>query len=282
VVTSFGTNIEVKGRTGDSGATCCIEPAFNERERRVERRVNEKSYMPGTKASEETRRTQILSAAFDVAARRGLDGLTIRNVAARAGLSTGLVLFHFKSKGQLLTALLDQLLATTTVLHIGPEIAEIAAPLERLLALLRQEMDRLTREPRRIRVFFEFWMVGITHHDIRMKMRRELDRYREAFRPMAEAVLAAEPERFAGVTPAGLAAVSVSFIKGCAVQSMIDPDHFDIAQHLSATEGLLAQLARPSGPTLAPSPPAVPASTGTLMPLDGGRPGPAGRGGRRT
>lgn len=198
--------------------------------------------MVRTRASEEERREQILLAAFAVVSRRGLSGLTIRRVAADAGLSGGLVLFHFRSKGELLLALLDRLLETTTVLQVEPSIAAISAPLERLQALQRQEMDRLTREPRRLRVFFEFWMYGLKHREIREKMRRELARYRDAFRPIAESVLASEPERFPGVTPDGLAAVSVSFIKGCAVQAMIDPEHFDIGQYLAATEGLLAQL----------------------------------------
>lgn len=199
--------------------------------------------MPGRKASEQTRRQQIIKGAYEVAAQRGLEGLTVRRVAAKAGLSTGLVLFHFRSKDQLIVALLDWLLATTTVLHIGPEIRAIPAPLERLLALLRQEMDRLSREPRRIRLFFEFWVLGGRHEEIAAKMRGELARYREAFRPMAEEVLVTEPQRFARVTPEGLAAVAVSFIKGCAVQAMIDPDHFDIAEYLIAAEGLLGQLA---------------------------------------
>jgi hypothetical protein len=34
-------------------------------------------------------------------------------------------------------------------------------------------------------------------------MRRELDRYRDAFRPMVEEVLRAEPERFAAVSAEG-------------------------------------------------------------------------------
>lgn len=201
--------------------------------------------MPGTRAPEDERRLQILRAAYDVVARRGLHGLTIRTVAERAGLSTGLVLFHFRSKENLLLALLDWVLDTTTALHVGPEIERIGRPLDRLLALLRQEMDRITQEPRRLRVFFEFWMMGMKHHGIRQRMRRELERYRAAFRPMAEAVLAAEPERFPGVTPDGLAGVAVSFIKGCAVQSIIDPEHFKIAEFLAATEGLVAQLAAP-------------------------------------
>ena len=54
--------------------------------------------MPGQKASEEARRAQILKAGYEVASRQGLDALTVRLVAHRAKLSTGLVLFHFKKR----------------------------------------------------------------------------------------------------------------------------------------------------------------------------------------
>lgn len=194
--------------------------------------------MPGQKASEATRRTQILEAAYDIAARSGLAALTVRQVAERAGLSVGLVLFHFKTKDALIIAVLDYVLATTTVLHMTADIAAVSSPRERLLALLRREMWRLSSEPRRIRLFFDFWALGFTHRRIRAKMQGELDRYREAFRPIAEEVLRAEPARFAGVTREGLAAVAVSFIKGCAVQSMIDPKSVDIDEFLAATQRL--------------------------------------------
>jgi TetR/AcrR family transcriptional repressor of bet genes len=197
--------------------------------------------MPGRKASEATRRSQILQAASDVAERRGLAALTVRHVAKRAGLSVGLVLFHFETKDALIIAVLDHLLATTTVLHMTDDIAAISSPRERLLALLRREMWRLSSEPRRIRLFFDFWALGFRHRRIRAKMQAELDRYREAFRPIADEVLRAEPARFAGVTADGLAAVSVSFIKGCAVQSMIDPKNVDIDGFLSATQSLFGE-----------------------------------------
>jgi len=198
--------------------------------------------MPGQRAAEAVRREQILKAAYEVACRRGLASLTVRQVASKARLSAGLVLFHFKSKDQLIVALLDWLLATTTVLHIGPDIQRLGPPLDRLLALLRQEMNRLASEPRRIRLFFEFWVLGGRHAEIGERMRAELARYREAFRPMVQQVLVAEPERFAHVTADGLAAVAVSFIKGCAVQSMIDPDRFDIQDYLAAAEALVGQF----------------------------------------
>jgi AcrR family transcriptional regulator len=198
--------------------------------------------MPGTRAAEAVRRGQIIKAAYTVAAVKGLDALTVRDIARKAGISHGLVLFHFETKEQLVLALLDWLLETTTVLHITDDIARIPQPLDRLHALLHREMHRLSSEPRRIRVFFDFWAKGIRHPEIRSKMRGELDRYRDAFRPIAEEVLRSEPRRFAHVSAAGLAAVAVGFIKGCAVQAMIDPDDFDIEQFLAATDGLLGQL----------------------------------------
>ena len=118
-------------------------------------------------------------------------------------------------------------------------IAAISDPLERFVALLRQEMARLSADPKRNRLFFEFWSAGLWNRDIRVRMQRELDRYREAFRPMAEAVIAADPDRFVGITPASLAAVAVSFIKGCAVQSMVEPQ-LDITAFLQAAEGVIA------------------------------------------
>lgn len=202
--------------------------------------------MPGIKAPEAHRREQILRAAYEVAAREGLEGTTILRVAAAAELSPGLIPFHFGSKRGLLLGLLDWLLETTTVLHVGPEIARLASPTERLRALLRQEMSRLSREPLRIRLTFDYWTAGVRDAEVRERMRAEFSRYREAFRPIVEEVLAADPERFPGATPEGLAAVAVSFIKGCAVQSMIDPEHFDIARYLAAAEVVLVPLGTPT------------------------------------
>ena len=198
--------------------------------------------MPGRKATEEERKRQILEAAFRVAAHRGLDRLTVRQVAGEAGVSVGLVHFHFRTKDALLIALLDWVLETTTALRVTPRVAAIEAPLDRLLALLREEMGRLTGDRRRIHLFFDFWLLGTRHPEIRKKMRGELERYRAAFRPMAEEVLAAEPDRFVDVTAEGLAAVVVGFIKGCAVQSVIEPREFDVQEFVTASSALMAQL----------------------------------------
>jgi TetR/AcrR family transcriptional repressor of bet genes len=198
--------------------------------------------MPGQKAAESTRREQILKAAYEVALRRGIDGLTVRAVAARARLSHGLVLFHFKRKDQLGLALLDRVLATTVSLRIPDEIRAIPNSWERLQALLRHEMHRLSEEPRRIRLFLEYWARGAHNAMIREKISAWLDHYRAAFRTIAEEGLGPE-RRSARATPAGVAAAAVSLIIGYPVQAIIDPAQLDITEYLASVGGVIGQRA---------------------------------------
>jgi TetR/AcrR family transcriptional regulator, transcriptional repressor of bet genes len=203
--------------------------------------------MPGRKASETERREQILRAAHEVALRQGIEGLTVRAVAARARLSHGLVLFHFKRKEQLVSAVLDRVIATTLSLRVGEEVALIRDPRERLRTLLRDEVDRLSGDSRQVRLFLEYWALGTRRTEIGRTISAALQAYRAAFRSLTEEVLRAEPARFDGVTPEGLAAVAVSFINGCAVQAMIDPEHFDVEAYLAAVQGMLGAFPKRSG-----------------------------------
>jgi TetR/AcrR family transcriptional regulator, transcriptional repressor of bet genes len=199
--------------------------------------------MPGKKASEEERRGQLLKAAFEVAAREGIGGLTVRSIAAEAQVSHGLVHFHFKTKNHLVIALLDWVLATTLTLDVPEDHGTNTRPINRLHALLQQEMNRLSHEPRRTRLFFEYWAMGTRDPNVGARISTELERYRSALRDLAEQVLRTESVAFGGVTADGLAAVAVSFINGCAVQAMIDRDRFDIGEYLAAVRGMIGQLA---------------------------------------
>ncbi|HEV2147006.1 MAG TPA: TetR family transcriptional regulator C-terminal domain-containing protein [Longimicrobiaceae bacterium] len=199
--------------------------------------------MPGKRASEEVRREQILQAAFEVASREGIGSLTVRAVAAEAELSHGLVLFHFQRKERLVHELLEWLIATRSVLNVPEEVARFPRALDRLHALLQEEMARLSHQPRHTRLFLEYWALGARDESIRARISAELERYRAAFLEIMEELLRAEPATFGGVTADGLAAVAVSWIHGCAVQAMVDPEHFDVGEYLAAVRGMVRQLA---------------------------------------
>ena len=200
--------------------------------------------MPGHKASEAERREQILRAAHEVALRRGIDGLTVRAVAARARLSHGLVLFHFKRKDQLGLALLDRVLAATLELTVPEDIGAIRNPRERLQALFRHELYRLSAEPRRIRLLLEYWARGAHNAVIRGKISAGLESYRKTFRTTAEKALENDSRRSSKTTTAALAATAVSLILGFSVQAMIDPDSLAIQEYLAAVDGILGPVPR--------------------------------------
>jgi AcrR family transcriptional regulator len=197
--------------------------------------------MPGQKATEATRREEILRAAHEVALRRGIDGLTVRAVAARARLSHSLILLHFKRKDQLGLALLDRVLATTVSPGNPDAISAIPDPRERLLALFRREMQRLSAEPRRVRLLLEYWARGAHNATIRKKILAALDGYRAVFRSLAEETMGPEAGRSGSVTPAGVAAAAVSLILGYPVQAMIDPGLLDGGEYLASVEGFLGR-----------------------------------------
>jgi TetR/AcrR family transcriptional repressor of bet genes len=196
--------------------------------------------MPGRKIPEAARRDEILRAAYRVAARDRLGGLTVRAVATEAGVSAGLLLFHFESKDGLLVDLLDWMLAHTIVageLHRRPP-ADVP-PEQWLLGLVERDLRHLLAQRDRIELFYDYWVLGTRHPVIRRLIRRALHRYRESFRPAADAVCAAHPTRFAALAADDLAGVCAAFIEGCATQTVLDPDRFDAVRAMATLHALV-------------------------------------------
>lgn len=201
--------------------------------------------MPGRKVPEEQRRLEILKAAYRVAGRERLTGLTAQAVAAEAGVSKGLVFFHFGNRDGLLVALLTWLLDITLV---GPDMTELLAgrtPGERLMSALRRDVEALPRQRERVELFFDFWVMGTRHPEVQRAIRAALDRYRDAYRPLAQAVVDAEPARYGGAGAEGLAGVVAGFIEGCAIQAVMDPERFNVESYMRTLAALVAEAGSP-------------------------------------
>jgi TetR/AcrR family transcriptional repressor of bet genes len=65
----------------------------------------------GRSSNAEVRRVQIVEGLRTVMAKRGYDGASIVLIARAAGLTSGLVHYHFRNKAQILLALVDRLAA---------------------------------------------------------------------------------------------------------------------------------------------------------------------------
>jgi AcrR family transcriptional regulator len=206
--------------------------------------------MPGKKIPQDRRRGQILEAAYRVALRDRLGGLSSRAVAAEAGVSNGLVFFHFRNRQALLLALLDWLLEQTILRQAAERHAEPGRAAAQLAAEVRNAVSLLARDRGRIELFFDYWFMGARDTAIRRRIRAALKRYRDSYVPLARAAVQERPAAFAGVAPEALAAVVTGYIEGCALEAIADPRRFDVE---ALSGAMTALLAAPPGGSLAPA-----------------------------
>jgi TetR/AcrR family transcriptional repressor of bet genes len=111
----------------------------------------------GRKASKEVRQQQLIEATIDSLAARGYAGTTMADVADGAGLSRGIVNFHFDSKETLLVETLRHL-ADEYGQHWRQAVAKAApnAP-ARLWALVAADFDKQVCNRRKLAAWCAFW-----------------------------------------------------------------------------------------------------------------------------
>ena len=96
-------------------------------------------------SDEPSRREAILSATVEEVLRNGFDGTSIQQIANRAGVSPGLVMYHFKTKEELITAAW-----IASVNHFSSRVTDFGSPvtglgrMERSFRVLFVDRDEMT------------------------------------------------------------------------------------------------------------------------------------------
>lgn len=105
---------------------------------------------------EESRRL-ILQAAIDCIAMEGLGRLTLDRVADRVGISRGLVVFHFKSKINLIEEVLDYLGLQFSQGWYQIVEAKGEDDVSKLLRLIDYDLDFAREHPKYVSAWHAFW-----------------------------------------------------------------------------------------------------------------------------
>ncbi|MCC3861515.1 TetR family transcriptional regulator C-terminal domain-containing protein [Pseudemcibacter aquimaris] len=109
------------------------------------------------RAGKEYRKRQLIEAAIDSIAKRGLGDTTLSHVAKTAGLSQGIINLHFTSKENLLNE---------TIHYVRSEYQEnwkaalekaSSEPAAKLAALLKSDYHRKVADVKKLAVWFAFW-----------------------------------------------------------------------------------------------------------------------------
>ncbi|PTE08867.1 transcriptional regulator BetI [Mesorhizobium helmanticense] len=111
----------------------------------------------GRKASKEVRQLQLIEATIDSLAKRGYSETTMADVADGAGLSRGIVNFHFESKEKLLVATLA-FMADEYAAHWRAALTRAGDdPARQLQALVAADFDRSICNKRKLAAWCAFW-----------------------------------------------------------------------------------------------------------------------------
>jgi AcrR family transcriptional regulator len=112
---------------------------------------------PLRKAARSVRRQQLIDSTISTLARKGYAALTVADVAREAGLSPGIVIFHFQSKDGLLAAVLG-FLAEEYRRNWEERMGEAGpAPADRLRAVLLADFDIGLFTPEKLAAWIAFW-----------------------------------------------------------------------------------------------------------------------------
>lgn len=107
--------------------------------------------------SRDARRSQLIEATIESLAERGFSRTTVTDVAARAGISHGLVLFHFQSKENLLAETLDFLAEEYRQNWQSALAVAGDAPEDRILAMIQADFAEAICTPARLSAWCAFW-----------------------------------------------------------------------------------------------------------------------------
>lgn len=108
--------------------------------------------------SKDFRREQLINSTIDSLAKRGFSATTLGDVAEGAGLSRGIVNFHFESKEKLLLETLRYISETYTN-HWKQALDAVAdqAAAKQLQTMIRADLDKKVCNSKLIPVWFGFW-----------------------------------------------------------------------------------------------------------------------------
>lgn len=193
--------------------------------------------MPGKKVPERERQEQILRAAVSVAQTRGLAGLTVRTVAAEAGISVGLVFFHFPTMDALRAALLDWLLEQVLWLDHEAIRQKWATPHAQVLGMLAEELTAAQALRPEIALLLEYWVLGIQDPALRDRLQQAFARYAAT---VADLVAEAMDAGAAPALPAGaVAATLVRAILGLSLEAVLTNTPADVPEQIAVLGALI-------------------------------------------
>lgn len=181
-------------------------------------------------APPETRRRQLIEAAITTIGRHGISGTTLTAVTKEAGLSLGLVNFHFRTKDGLLTQTLTFLAREHRDLWMRQAARHDLSAADKLRAIVDAQFHPRICNRRKLAVWFAFFGESVYRKSYRA-ISAEIDMERqEVCADLCRDII--EEGGYRGVSPESLASTLEGLFDGLWLNILMYPNRFtrDMAQ----------------------------------------------------
>lgn len=130
------------------------------------------------------RMSQIIEAAMTVFAEKGFSQARMDDIARESGVSKGLIYWYFKSKDEIITAILDNMISRD--LEQASALDDLPSAREKLLAFTRRSVDSLVKMKPLMPILFEFWSLMMRRKSGRQTMHKYYRAYLDAIIPIIQ------------------------------------------------------------------------------------------------
>ncbi|KZD12009.1 TetR family transcriptional regulator C-terminal domain-containing protein [Oceanibaculum pacificum] len=184
---------------------------------------------PGTQraAAKEATRLKLIEATIDSIARSGFADTTLAKVSEGAGLSRGIVNFHFTSKDALLVETLTHLADEYTGFWRAAVAEAGADPAARLTAIVDAEFHPTVCNRKKIAVWYAFWGEARSRPTYLAVCERQDSEHLEAIRAICRELV--ETGGYADIDAEDAANGLMALADGLWLDQLLTPAHFDRA-----------------------------------------------------
>ena len=173
----------------------------------------------------EARQKQLIEATIAALSRHGYAKLTLNHVATIAGLSPGIVNFHFRSKEQLLAATLEYLVEEYEAFWTQSLDAAGDSAVAKLEAMIEADFHPDINSLEKVTVWYAFWAEAQANPGYRERISRQEARYFEDIRALFQRLI--EEGGYRGISADAVAYGITAMMDGFWFDQMIDPASFD-------------------------------------------------------
>ena len=181
--------------------------------------------LPRVTPIREARQRQLIESTIVAIGRYGYAKLTLNHVASLAGLSPGIVNFHFRSKEQLLAATLEYLVEEYEAFWTQALAAAGDSVAEKVEAMIEADFHLQVNSLEKVTVWYAFWAEAQANPTYRERISRQEARYFEDIRALFQRLI--EEGGYTGVSADAVAYGISAMMDGFWFDQMIDPASFD-------------------------------------------------------